>query len=51
MKILVVSNLYPPHHQGGYELRCQQVTDTCAPRGTTSASRPVRTTSAAALMA
>jgi glycosyltransferase involved in cell wall biosynthesis len=27
MKILVVSNLYPPHHQGGYELRCQQVTE------------------------
>ena len=25
MKILVVSNLYPPHHQGGYELRCRQV--------------------------
>jgi glycogen(starch) synthase len=25
MKILVVSNLYPPHHQGGYELRCAQV--------------------------
>jgi glycosyltransferase involved in cell wall biosynthesis len=27
MKILVVSNLYPPHHQGGYELRCKQVVD------------------------
>ena len=26
MKILIVSNLYPPHHQGGYELRCAQVT-------------------------
>src|SRR5205814_2147938 len=25
MKILVVTNLYPPHHQGGYELRCAQV--------------------------
>jgi glycosyltransferase involved in cell wall biosynthesis len=27
MKILIVSNLYPPHHQGGYELRCAQVVD------------------------
>ena len=27
MRILVVSNLYPPHHQGGYELRCAQVVD------------------------
>jgi glycosyltransferase involved in cell wall biosynthesis len=27
MKVLVVSNLYPPHHQGGYELRCAQVTE------------------------
>jgi glycosyltransferase involved in cell wall biosynthesis len=27
MKILVVTNLYPPHHQGGYELRCKQVVD------------------------
>ena len=27
MKILVVTNLYPPHHQGGYELRCSQVVD------------------------
>jgi glycosyltransferase involved in cell wall biosynthesis len=27
MKILIVSNLYPPHHQGGYELRCAQVTE------------------------
>jgi glycogen(starch) synthase len=25
MKILIVSNLYPPHHHGGYELRCSQV--------------------------
>lgn len=25
MKILIVSNLYPPHHVGGYELRCSQV--------------------------
>ena len=27
MKILIVGNLYPPHHQGGYELRCAQVTE------------------------
>ncbi len=27
MKILIVSNLYPPHHHGGYELRCAQVAD------------------------
>ena len=27
MRILVVTNLYPPHHQGGYELRCQQVAE------------------------
>lgn len=25
MKILVISNLYPPHYLGGYELECQQV--------------------------
>ncbi|MEO0793804.1 MAG: glycosyltransferase family 4 protein [Verrucomicrobiota bacterium] len=27
MKILTISNLYPPHHVGGYEVRCQQVMD------------------------
>ena len=27
MKILLVSNLYPPHYVGGYELRCAQVAD------------------------
>ena len=27
MKILVVSNLYPPHYVGGYELRCAQVVE------------------------
>ena len=27
MKILIVTNLYPPHHHGGYELRCQQVAE------------------------
>lgn len=25
MRILVVTNLYPPHHIGGYELRCRDV--------------------------
>lgn len=25
MRVLVVSNLYPPHYVGGYELRCAQV--------------------------
>jgi glycogen synthase len=25
MRILIVSNLYPPHYVGGYELRCSQV--------------------------
>lgn len=25
MKILIVSNLYPPHYMGGYELRCASV--------------------------
>jgi glycosyltransferase involved in cell wall biosynthesis len=27
VKILIVSNLYPPHHHGGYELRCSQVAE------------------------
>ena len=27
MKILIISNLYPPHYVGGYELRCAQVAD------------------------
>jgi glycogen synthase len=27
MKILIVSNLYPPHYLGGYELRCSQVAE------------------------
>ena len=27
MRILVVTNLYPPHYYGGYELRCAQVTE------------------------
>jgi glycogen synthase len=27
MKILIVSNLYPPHYHGGYEVRCMQVAE------------------------
>lgn len=27
MRILVVSNLYPPHEIGGYEIRCRDVTE------------------------
>ena len=27
MKILVITNLYPPHEIGGYELRCRDVCD------------------------
>lgn len=27
MKILVLSNMYPPHHLGGYELSCRDVVD------------------------
>src|SRR5215475_10291855 len=27
MKILMVSNLYPPHYRGGYEMRCAQVAE------------------------
>ncbi|HAE42187.1 MAG TPA: hypothetical protein DCG34_04620, partial [Clostridiales bacterium] len=25
MKILAITAFYPPHHQGGYELRCKDV--------------------------
>jgi len=35
MRILVVSNLYPPHHQGGYELRCAQIAEHLQRRGHT----------------
>lgn len=27
MKILIISNYYPPHFKGGYELSCQEVTE------------------------
>jgi glycosyltransferase involved in cell wall biosynthesis len=33
MKILVLSNLYPPHYVGGYELHCQTVTKALRARG------------------
>ena len=33
MRILVVSNLYPPHFVGGYELRCREVTEALSRRG------------------
>jgi len=33
MKILVVSNLYPPQHIGGYELGCRDVVDRLRLRG------------------
>jgi glycosyltransferase involved in cell wall biosynthesis len=33
MKILVLSNLYPPHAIGGYEERCRQIIDRLRTRG------------------
>lgn len=33
MRILVVSNLYPPHHIGGYELCCKEAVDGLRKRG------------------
>jgi glycosyltransferase involved in cell wall biosynthesis len=33
MRILVVSNLYPPHHIGGYELGCRDVVERLRARG------------------
>jgi glycogen synthase len=33
VKILVISNLYPPHAIGGYEERCRQATEGLAARG------------------
>ncbi|HEY3898857.1 MAG TPA: glycosyltransferase family 4 protein [Chthoniobacter sp.] len=35
MKILVVTNLYPPHYIGGYELRCEVVVKALRARGHT----------------
>ena len=33
MKILIVSNLYPPHYLGGYELRCAEVAEALVKSG------------------
>ena len=33
MRILVISNLYPPHFVGGYELACKEITDKLKKRG------------------
>lgn len=33
MKILVISNLYPPHEIGGYEIRCRDITERLRARG------------------
>ncbi len=33
MKILIISNLYPPHVLGGYEILCAQVVDNLKARG------------------
>ena len=35
MKILVLTNLYPPHHAGTYDLRCQSVSELLRLRGHT----------------
>ena len=33
MKILVLTNLYPPHHAGTFDLRCQSITEALRLRG------------------
>src|SRR5437868_9212139 len=33
MKVLVLTNMYPPHHYGGYELSCRDVMDRFRARG------------------
>lgn len=33
MRILVLTNLYPPHYVGGYELRCRDITEALQARG------------------
>src|SRR3989442_9134680 len=35
VKILVLTNLYPPHHAGTYDLRCQSVSELLRLRGHT----------------
>jgi glycosyltransferase involved in cell wall biosynthesis len=33
MRLLVLTNLYPPHHAGSFDLRCQTVTEALQKRG------------------
>ena len=33
MRILVATNLYPPHYIGGYELRCRDIVEGLVKRG------------------
>jgi glycosyltransferase involved in cell wall biosynthesis len=33
LRVLVVTNMYPPHHLGGYELSCRDTVDRFAERG------------------
>ncbi|MCK4352487.1 glycosyltransferase family 4 protein [candidate division WOR-3 bacterium] len=33
MRILVISNFYPPHHFGGYELRCKDIVSNLQKKG------------------
>jgi hypothetical protein len=33
MRILAITNLYPPHHIGGYELACQEAVEAFKTRG------------------
>ena len=35
MKILALANLYPPHHAGTYDFRCQTITEALRTRGHT----------------
>lgn len=36
-RVLVLSNMYPPHHYGGYELSCRDVMDRLVERGHSTA--------------
>jgi len=33
MRVLTISNMYPPHHFGGYELSCRDVMERFRARG------------------
>lgn len=33
MRILVISNFYPPHHQSGYEVGCREIVESLKARG------------------